>query len=83
MLLARASYHGVGVEGHDHPSHAEVCHSQGDDEVVGDVLEGPLLGHGEDDQHIAKHHGDAENEQQQRPVVLVVEESIRVNVRGK
>ena len=61
MLLARASYHSVGVEGHDHPRHTEVCHGQGDDEVVGDVLEGSLLGHGEDDQHIAEHHDDAEN----------------------
>ena len=64
------SHHGIGIERHDHPSHAEIGHSQGDDEVVGDVLQGLLLRHGEDDQDIAEHHGDTEDQDQEGPVVF-------------
>ena len=71
------SHHGVGVERHDHSRHTEIGHRQGDNEVVGDVLQGLLLRHGEDDQNIAEHHGDTEDQDQQGPVVLVIERRIR------
>ena len=74
------SHHGIGIERHDHPSHAEIGHSQGDDEVVGDVLQGLLLGHREDNQDITEHHGDTEHQHQQGPVVLVVE---RISNQGR
>ena len=45
LVLLAQTHHGVSVEGHDDAGHTEVRHRQGDDEVVGDVLEGPLPGH--------------------------------------
>ena len=76
-LVYLFSHHGVGVERHHHSRHTEIGHRQGDNEVVGDVLQGLLLRHGEDDQDIAEHHGDTEDQDQQGPVVLVIERRIR------
>lgn len=73
------SHHGVGIERHHHTGNTEVRHGQRDDEVVGDVLERPLLGHGKDDQHVAEDDQDTEDEEEEGPVVLVVE---RVRCRG-
>ena len=80
LYLCFFSHHGIGIERHDHPSHAEIGHSQGDDEVVGDVLQGLLLGHREDNQDVTEHHGDTEHQHQQGPVVLVVE---RISSQGR
>ena len=46
--LPPTTHHGVSVEGHDDAGHTEVRHRQGDDEVVGDVLQGALPSHGQD-----------------------------------
>ena len=46
VLLGTTTHHGVSVEGHDDAGHTEVRHRQGDDEVVGDVLQGALPSHG-------------------------------------
>ena len=47
-----------------------ICCSQKNDEV--DVLEGTLLGHGKNNQSIAKYHQDAEDEQKESSVFLLL-----------
>ena len=63
------SYQSIGVEWHNYSSHTEISHSQGHYEVVCDVLEGALLGYGENNQHIAEYHGYAEDKQEESRVV--------------
>ena len=63
------AYHSVSIERHHNPCYWEISNCQGDNEVVGDVLQGALLGHRENDQHIAKHHWDAEHKQEKSQVV--------------
>ena len=63
------AHHSVSVERHHNPRYWEISNRQGDNEVVGDVLQGALLGHRENDQHIAKHHWDAEHKQEKSQVV--------------
>lgn len=58
-------------ERHDQKTDEKIGHSQRNDEVVSDRLQTPLFGHGQDDQHVAKHGDDGEHEEQQGPEVLL------------
>lgn len=64
------AYQHVDREGHDKASHQQVGHGQGDDEKVGDVLQQLLFVHAEDDQDVAKDDDQAEEDQDNGPVVL-------------
>ena len=68
--MSNISYQNVDREGHHEPGHQEVGQGQRHDEEVGHVLKQPLLGHAEDDEHVAEDDEDAEGEQDHGPVVL-------------
>ncbi len=54
--LENVSYQNVNAERHYKSCHQKVCDRQGDNKVVGNVLQHPLADNANYHQHIAEHH---------------------------
>lgn len=70
-LIVLPTYQDVHSKGHDDHSYEQVSDCKRYDKVVGDRVQRSLPTHGQNDEHVAEQRQEGEQDQQQRPIVVL------------